>query len=172
MADKPTKDDDFKLDTKSSKDESDTTRAPRSSDTRETAKRVINYGHDSKLPAPDKRDGIEFRYVRVNSRGQVDNINYSDALRRGWEPVKASDYPEMGQILSDERSPFPDGILIGGLILCQRDAEIGKKFREIADKESRDQIRALDRNYMRDGGHDSRVPKFNESQSSVRFGAD
>jgi len=99
-------------------------------------------------------------------------MNFSDALRRGWEPIKATDYPEFGHVLSDSNSDFDDAVLIGGLILCQRDKSIGDEFRRLADKESRDQIKALDRNYMRDGGQDSRVPKFNESTSSVRFGDD
>tara|TARA_R110002020_G_scaffold37165_6_gene112278 strand:+ start:451 stop:918 length:468 start_codon:yes stop_codon:yes gene_type:complete len=145
------------------------TRTPRASDTRQEAMREAEYNPGEMLPKPRERDGIEYRYVRVSTRGSVDNINYSQALRTGWSPAKVTDLPELGHILSDQDSAFPEGVLIGGLLLCQRDAEIGKKMRKAANEEVKAQIQALDKNYMRDGG-DSRMPKFADNRSSIRFG--
>lgn len=145
------------------------TRTPRSSDTRVEDMRVQDYDPGEMLPKPNARDGIEYRYVRVTARGSVDNINFSQALRAGWSPVKASDVPEFGAVLSDRDSPFPDGVLIGGLLLCQRDAEIGKRMQAKTAQEIRNQIESLDGNYMRTD-NDSRLPKFSDNRSSIRFG--
>ncbi len=153
-------------------EEGNKTRTPRASDTRETSKRSVSYDNTSTLPIPDPRDGLEYRYVRVMVRGEVDGRNYSQALRSGWTPVQKSDHPELEYVLSDFNNPLAeqvkDGIIIGGLILCCRDAEIGKKMRKAANDEVKTQIQALDRNYMKEG--DERMPKFAENRSSVRFG--
>ena len=107
------------------------TRTPRASDTRQEAMREAEYNPGEMLPKPRERDGIEYRYVRVSTRGSVDNINYSQALRTGWSPAKVTDLPELEEVKA--------------------------------------QIQALDKNYMRDGG-DSRMPKFADNRSSIRFG--
>tara|TARA_Y100000310_G_scaffold339678_1_gene433093 strand:+ start:3722 stop:4186 length:465 start_codon:yes stop_codon:yes gene_type:complete len=145
-------------------------RAPRDSESREESKRLASYDPGDMLPSPEPRDGIEYRYVRATSHGRVDNTNYSQAQRAGWTPVKAGEYPELGHVLSDFDSIIPDSIVIGGLVLCKRDASIGEHMKEAAAAESRASIQALDQNYMRDGGQDHRVPKFSDSRSSLKFG--
>jgi hypothetical protein len=55
--------------------------------------------------------------VRVSIAGQPDPLNVSQSFREGWEPVKASEYPELDvQPIRDGR--WPDGVEIGGLLLC------------------------------------------------------
>jgi hypothetical protein len=147
----------------------DITRTPRTSDTRTEEMREQSYDPSEMLPKPNARDGIDYRYVRVTARGIIDNINYSQALRGGWAPVKASDVPEFGAVLSDRDSPFPEGVLIGGLLLCQRDSAIGVRMQANIAKEIRNQIESLDGNYMRDD-HDPKLPKFSDNRSSIRFG--
>jgi len=103
-------------------------------------------------------------------RGEEDNINVSQALREGWEPVLAADYPEL-MITSDRGSQYPDNVLIGGLLLCSRPTEIGKQVRAYADKELREQMDAVDRNYFRE--QDSRMPMLQpERRSRITFGDD
>jgi hypothetical protein len=103
-------------------------------------------------------------------RGEADNINVSQALREGWEPVLASDYPEL-MIVSDRNSQYPDNVLIGGLLLCSRPSEIGKEVRAYAQKEVDEQMDAVDRNYFRE--QDSRMPLLRPERSSrVTFGDD
>jgi len=64
-------------------------------------------------------DGLRFRWLSsVLSDGTPDSRNLSRRFREGWVPTKATDHPEL-QLRSDERSQFPEGIEISGLLLCQ-----------------------------------------------------
>ena len=139
-------------------------------ETRETQRRDTPWKPAPLTPAPNPREGLEFRYVRASMRGEADNINVSQALREGWEPVVASDYPEL-MIVSDRESQYPDNVLIGGLLLCSRPSEIGDQVREYAKKEVAEQMDAVDRNYFRE--QDSRMPLLKPERSSrVTFGDD
>lgn len=139
-------------------------------ETRETQRRETPWKPAALTPAPNPREGLEFRYVRASMRGEADNINVSQALREGWEPVVASEYPEL-MIVSDRNSQYPDNVLIGGLLLCSRPSEIGDQVREYAKKEVAEQMDAVDRNYFRE--QDSRMPLLKPERSSrVTFGDD
>lgn len=158
-----------------------TTRTSRSSDVRENhsrdkEKREMTFDpmfNSEMLPTPDPQDGIDFRYVRITARGEVDSRNYTNARRAGWEPVHRQEVPELDYVLSDANHPLAeqvkDAIIIGGLILCKRDAAIGVRMQEMANNEMKSQIRALNENYMNEG-NDPRVKKFSDNRSSVRFG--
>ena len=101
-------------------------------------------------------------------RGEADNINVSQAMREGWVPILAEEYPEL-MIVSDRGSQYPDNVLIGGLLLCKRPVEIGKKIEEHARKELNQQMDAVDRNYFRE--QDSRMPMLKPERSSrITFG--
>ena len=142
-------------------------RATRDMKTRETEKREESWKPAPLLPQPNPREGIDFRYVRASMRGESDNINVSQALRDGWEPVLSNDYPEL-KVMSDRGSQYPDNVLIGGLLLCSRPSEIGDKFKELASKEVKDQMEGLDRNYFRE--QDPRMPMISERKSRITFG--
>ncbi len=140
----------------------------RETETREQEKRATEWKPAPLLPQPNPREGLEFRYVRASTRGEADNINVSQALREGWEPVLASDYPEL-QVVSDRGSQYPDNVLIGGLLLCSRPTEIGKQIQEHANKEVRDQMEAVDHNYFRE--QDPRMPMLRpERNTRITFG--
>ena len=140
----------------------------RETETREQEKRATEWKPAPLLPQPNPREGLEFRYVRASTRGEADNINVSQALREGWEPVLASDYPEL-QVVSDRGSQYPDNVLIGGLLLCSRPTEIGKQIQEHANKEVRDQMEAVDHNYFRE--QDPRMPMLRpERNTLITFG--
>ena len=143
-------------------------RAPRSKETRDSEVRETPWKPAPLLPQPNPREGLDHRYVRAASRGEADNINVSQAFRDGWEPVLASDYPEL-MIISDRDSQYPDNVLIGGLLLCARPKAIGNKFQELSENESQGQMEALDRNYFRE--QDPRMPLLNsERKTRVTFG--
>jgi hypothetical protein len=80
--------------------------------------------------------------------GQTDNPNVSRRFREGYQPVKAADHPEM-QLLSDVDSRFPDNIEVGGLMLCAIDKDIAEDRSEQQLESSRQQMDAVDNNYMR-----------------------
>ena len=111
-------------------------RAPRDTETRDSEVRETPWKPAPLLPQPNPREGLDHRYVRASARGEADNINVSQAFRDGWEPVLASDYPEL-MIISDRDSQYPDNVLIGGLLLCARPKEIGEKFQERAEKRAK-----------------------------------
>jgi|TARA_S200002703_G_scaffold28737_1_gene24538 hypothetical protein len=143
------------------------TRTPRSSENRDTQKRTATWDNSGLLPDPEPRAGLEHRYVRATSRGEVDNINLSRALRDGWVPVQAQDYKEL-HVMSDRGSEFPDGVVIGGLVLCARPIEYGDQRRDKKNEEVKNQMKAVDQNYLR--SQDSRMQKFSDKNTRVTFG--
>lgn len=139
-------------------------------ETRDTQMRETPWKPAALTPSPNPREGLDFRYVRASMRGEADNINVSQALREGWEPVLATDYPEL-MIVSDRGSQYPDNVLIGGLLLCSRPSEIGKQIEQHAMKEVAEQMDAVDRNYFRE--QDARMPMLQpERRSRISFGDD
>ena len=145
----------------------ETSRTPRATESREQTKRPASWEPADLLPTPDPRPGLDFQYVRLSARNELDNVTFSQSLRNGWEPVQASDYPEL-RIMSDHNSRFPDGIVLGGLVLCARPSEIGEQIREHAQKLSEERMKAVDETYFRD--NNSAMPKFVEKRTSVSFG--
>ena len=148
-------------------------RAPREKsgiDTRESGERQKNWEPASILPDPEPQDGWVFRWVRTAMVGQVDNTNASKRFREGWEPVRAEDHPEL-QIMSDHGSEWAakGGIEVGGLLLCKAPEEFVQQRQEYYAKRARDQMQAVDNNFMRE--NDPRMPLFApERKTSVTMG--
>jgi hypothetical protein len=98
---------------------------------------------------------------------KADATNISSKLREGWEPVKASDHPEI-RLFNAMASKFPDSIEVGGLLLCKTPVEFtGQRdtyYRQQADT----QMQSVDNTYMRES--DPRMPMFKERKSTVTFG--
>lgn len=142
-------------------------RLKREDETREKTARKRAWLRADTLPSPHPEDGYEFHWVRVSTRGEVDAMNVSAKLREGWEPVKASDHPEIF-VAGIENDRFKDNILIGGLLLCKTPTEMVTERNEFFLNESMNQIRSVDNNLMRE--NDPRMPLFNERKTKVTFG--
>lgn len=142
-------------------------RTNRELETRERTVRRRAWVRPDVLPNPNPEPGFEFRWVRVSTRGQADPMNISLKLREGWEPVKASDHPEV-HLMTVENERFKDNIVIGGLLLCKAPKEMvddrNAHYQEQADA----QITSVDNNFMRE--NDPRMPLFAERKSKVTFG--
>jgi hypothetical protein len=54
----------------------------------------------------------------VSIAGEPDPLNVSQSFREGWEPVLAKDYPEL-DILPVKDGRWPEGVEVGGLLLCR-----------------------------------------------------
>lgn len=120
------------------------------------------------LPTPDERPGLDHRYVCVSVRGEETNANASQAFREGWEPVLASEYPEL-KVMSDRGSRYPDNVVIGGLLLCKRPSSIGVQIAEYADREQQQQMQAIDQSLFRE--QDARMPLLSpERRTQIKFG--
>ena len=119
------------------------------------------------LPSPNPESGYEFHWVRVSTQGQVDATNVSSKLREGWEPVKASDHPEITMV-TIENERFKDNVVIGGLMLCKAPVELVEERNKYYTDQSTAQMNSVDNNLMRE--NDPRMPLFNERKSKVSFG--
>ena len=143
-------------------------RTPRENQTREKAERKKSWTRPSALPTPEPRDGLHYRWIRTSMLGASDNPNVSRRFREGYTPVKAADHPEM-QLLSDVDSRFPDNIEVGGLMLCAIDKDIAEDRSEQQLDASRQQMDAVDNNYMRQS--DPRMPVLRpERNTRTSFG--
>jgi hypothetical protein len=143
-------------------------RTPRNLETREKSERVKKWRKPEVLPTPDPVEGYSFRWVRVNTLGNVDPSNVSAKLREGWEPVKAKDHPEI-QLVTIENNRFKDNVVIGGLMLCRAPVEMVEERTEYYQEQTKRQLESVNNNLMRE--QDSRMPTlYNNSKSEVSFG--
>lgn len=135
--------------------------------TREKTERKKSWQRPEVLPTPNKDDGFEYRWIRLAIQGQDDPTNVSSKLREGWEPVKASDHPEIF-LASVENDRFKDNVVMGGLMLCRAPTELIEERNAYYTEQTDSQIRSVDNNLMRE--NDPRMPLFNDRKSQVSFG--
>lgn len=142
-------------------------RKPRELDTRETFERPKQWMPPQLLPDPNPEEGYAFRWIRIATQGKDDPTNISGKLREGWEPVKASDHPEV-RLFGDPQGNFPDSIQVGGLMLCKTPVEFVQQRDAHYQKQADAQMQSVDNTYMRES--DPRMPMFKERKSTVTFG--
>jgi hypothetical protein len=136
--------------------------------TREKTARKRSWRPPELLPAPNPEPGYEFRWVRISMGGQSDPRNVASKLREGWEPVKASDHPEITLMMS-ENDQFKDNIVIGGLMLCKTATEMVAERNEYYNAQASANMQAVDNNLMRE--NDPRMPLYREHKTRVTFGS-
>jgi len=144
-----------------------TKRTSRELETREKTARKRKWTPPQLLPDPNPEPGYVFRWVRLSTLNNPDAINISSKLREGWEPVKASEHPEITMVAGGA-TRFPDSIEIGGLLLCKTPVELTEQrdtyYRHQADA----QMNSVDNTFMRE--NDARMPLFKERTTKVTFG--
>lgn len=142
-------------------------RKSRDLDTRAAAARPTKWMPPQLLPDPTPEEGYAFRWIRVSTLNKDDPTNLSSKLREGWEPVKASDHPEI-RMFGMTFGHFPDSVVVGGLMLCKTPVEFTHQrdahFHQLADQ----QMNSVDNTYMRE--NDPRMPLFKERSTKVTFG--
>jgi hypothetical protein len=94
-------------------------------------------------------------------------MNMSSKMREGWEPVKASDHPEI-HLMGSGNTRYPDSVEIGGLMLCKTPTEFTEQRDAHFNAQSENQMNSIDNNFMRE--NDPRMPLFKERSSKVTFG--
>ena len=135
--------------------------------TREKSIRTKAWTRPELLPEPHAQEGYTYHWVRVSTMGEADPTNVSSKLREGWEPVKASDHPEI-ELVSIENDRFKDNVVMGGLMLCKAPVELVEERTAYYEAQSKQQVDSVDNNLMR--GNDPRMPLFTEKKSEVTFG--
>jgi len=144
------------------------TRLARELDTREKTERPKQWMPPQLLPDPNPEPGYAFRWIRIASLGKDDATNISGKLREGWEPVRASDHPEIRMFGSSGNARFPDSVEVGGLLLCKTPVEFTEQRNSYYRNQAEAQMQSVDNTYMRE--NDPRMPMFKERKSTVTFG--
>ena len=135
--------------------------------TREGFERPKQWMPPKLLPDPNPEEGYAFRWIRIASLGKDDPTNYSSKLAEGWEPVKASDHPEI-RLFNAAGAKFPDSVEVGGLLLCKTPVEFTEQRDAYYRQQAESQMQSVDNTFMRE--NDPRMPMFKERKSTVSFG--
>lgn len=139
----------------------------RTNESRDTDTRPKTWAPANLLPTPNQEEGYVMRWVRVSTNGANDPMNLSAKLREGWEPVKASDHPELKTFMSDTKD---NRVEIGGLVLCKMPKEMVEQRNAYYNRTAKQNMEAVDQSFMRD--NDPRMPLFRERDTRVSFGSD
>jgi len=100
--------------------------------------------------------------------GQPDPVNVSQSFREGWTPVKASEYPELN-IQSDHGTRWPDGVEVGGLLLCSASVGHFRKRQEYYRQLTKSQMKSV--NDQLEAEQDPRLrTMFRSHESNVTRG--
>jgi hypothetical protein len=142
-------------------------REPRELESRAELERPKRWMPPALLPDPEPEEGYAFRWIRLSTLNNPDPVNISTKLREGWEPVKASEQPKL-RLISNPNGRFPDGIEVGGLLLCKTPVEFTHQRDEYYQNQANTQMESVDNNYMRQS--DPRMPVFKERSSKVTLG--
>lgn len=83
--------------------------------------------------------------------------------------MRAADHPEL-QLQSEKSSRFPDGVEVGGLLLCKTSTDIVEARKEYFARMSSRQMESVDNAYLRE--NDPRMPLSKpERRSTTTFGS-
>ena len=134
---------------------------------REKDARPTKWSPPQLLPDPTPEPGYAYRWIRVSTLNTADPMNISSKLREGWEPVKASDHPEI-RLFGSTSGRFPDAVEVGGLLLCKTPVEFVAQRNAHYSNQAESQMQSVDNNYMRE--NDPRMPMFKERSTKVTFG--
>jgi hypothetical protein len=142
-------------------------RPSRDLETREQVERPKQWMPPQLLPEPTPEPGYAFRWIRISTLNKNDPTNVSSKLREGWEPVKASDHPEI-RLFGMGNANFPDSVEVGGLLLCKTPVEFVEQRDAYYRQQTDAQMQSVDNTFMRE--NDPRMPMFKERSSKVTFG--
>lgn len=143
-------------------------REPRQMEMRSESERPKAWMPPTLLPDPDPEEGWKFRWIRMSMMNSYDAVNISSKMREGWEPVKASTQPKL-RFLNNPNGRFPDGIEIGGLLLCKTPAEFVEQRDAYFQNQADQQLLSVENSFMRD--NDPRMRKFNDQRTQVTIGS-
>ncbi len=140
----------------------------RKAETREKVARKRGWVPPSNLEAPEPPEGFHHRWIRFEFRGTQDEKNVMGRIRSGYEPVKASEYPDRLDLPTIAEGKYKGVIGVGGLILMRCPIEV-KQDRDTYFKGlTADQQASIENDLMKD--EHPAMPISKERQSRVTFG--
>lgn len=142
-------------------------RLARELDTRSQVERPKQWQMPQTLPDPDPMPGYKFHWVRVTLSGSTDSKNISSKLREGYEPVRLEDQPKY-RLLAEKNDRFPDGILIGEVLLCKIPEEFVDQRNNYWQQKGQAEADAVEQSFLKES--DARMPLFSERKTKVSFG--
>jgi hypothetical protein len=100
--------------------------------------------------------------------GQPDVVNVAQSFREGWTPVAGAEYRELN-ILPDHGTRWPEGVEVGGLLLCSASAGHMRRRQDHYDRMTANQMKSV--NDQLDAEEDPRLRTiFRDHQTSVSRG--
>ena len=146
-------------------------RQSRELDNRKSTAREESWTPPQTLPEPNPVAGWKFKYIRVSYMGANDATNVSTRFREGWEPVKASEVPEIMYMKDNNpNSQFKDNVEIGGLLLCKMPEERVNARRKYYENMNKAQMEGVDNSFMRERDGRSNMEVFSDKKSTTTFG--
>lgn len=122
------------------------TKAPQRTEQREPQFKIYRDSGDKFHVDPEMiPDGMSYEWKRLSTFGQEDRRHQVNLARNRWTPVPADRHPEIG---GDPTLPDKDGrmhphagcIIMDGLILMERPAQITKIVQEDDTRRAKDQV--------------------------------
>lgn len=71
------------------------------------------------LDAPPPRPGMRQKWVRVSSRSELDNVNWTSRLRQGWTPRDPKTVPDVNGYYPVTNHSNQSVIQVAGSVLCE-----------------------------------------------------
>lgn len=102
----------------------------------------ITWRPANQLPDPPQMDGWRHRWIRVAHENTPDNTNMNKALREGWRPAPAQEYPDLVQSLFG-RGDNVDHIEFGGLVLCRLPEDVALERQRFFDSKAKRQLNSI-----------------------------
>jgi hypothetical protein len=118
----------------------------------------------SALPDVNPHPGWRYHWVMTHLMGESQGTNVSQKFREGYEPVKASDHPEL-EYEKDKNG----NIVVGGLMLCRMPEEMAEERDKFYNQRASTQANAVHSTYLSQQA-DSRMPLFVENSQKASVG--
>jgi len=145
----------------------------RSTETRAVQQRFVPADSRGKLHIDPKHipAGVELRWVRESSMGEVDNENVTDRLEQDWVPIERDKIPSLSPPMLPGHVPPDNFIRRGGLILMGRSKEQCDEERRQFKEYNESVVNSLDksRQASADGKYSRAEGTIQASTESSKF---
>ena len=144
--------------------------------TRETKTRAASKVHDEEdapwergasLEMPPAKPGMDQRWIRFASMGKEDSTNYARKSREGWKPRPAESVSADFDVPRMDTGRFAGGIVVEGMVLCERPMAISKRRDRHFKKETQRRTDAINSDLQRVNSQ-NRSPAFGPIQMATK----